>query len=81
MENYTTYDLEMNWSQKYATAVGLSTVDDKNIGIIRDFIKNKAKMGEEVLATFEELWIHGDEKTADRIAEFELMDMEELEGG
>ena len=37
--NYSSRDLEMDVSQKFATAVGLSSVDDEHFEVVRDFIK------------------------------------------
>ncbi len=67
--NYTNRDLEMNISEKFATAVGLSIVDENNLRTIRDFVR---LLGAEILATFDTLWIHGDEKRLEKIAEFKL---------
>lgn len=65
-ENYTERDLEMDTAEKFATAVGLSSVDDKNLETVRNFVM---KLGAEMVATFDNLWIHGDEKRLERIAE------------
>ena len=67
--NYTNRDLEMNLSEKFATAVGLSSVDEKNLRRVREFVK---LLGPEICATFDTLWIHGDEKRLEIIAEIKL---------
>ena len=64
--NYTERDLEMNIAEKSATAVGLSVVDEENLEVVREFVN---KLGAEVLAIFDNLWIKGDEKRLERIAE------------
>ena len=76
--NYTSRDLEMNVSEKYATAVGLSAVDEKNLITVRNFV---AKLGAEILSTFENLWIHGDNKRLEKIAEIKLMELSEEDIG
>lgn len=75
-DNYTEADLEMNLSKKYATIVGLSAVDKENIEIVRNFVK---KLGSEILAVFDNLWIQNDEKRLEVIAELKAQDV--LEGG
>ena len=50
----------------FATAVGLSSVDENNLETVRNFV---AKLGGEIRGTFDNLWIHGDENRAERIAE------------
>jgi hypothetical protein len=67
--NYTNRDLEMNISEKFATAVGLSSVDEKNLRRVREFVK---LLGPEICATFDTLWIHGDERRLEIIAEIKL---------
>ncbi len=63
---YTDEYLEMDMSQKFITAVGLSFVDDENFEIVRDFMK---KLGEEPRAVFEGMWAAGDEERLDKIKE------------
>lgn len=70
--NYTDIDLEMNTSEQFATAVGLSSVDEENLKIVRDFVM---KLGPEIVATFDNLWIHGDEDRLERIAELRAIDL------
>ena len=74
--NYTSRDLEMDVSEKYATAVGLSAVDEQNFVTVRKFV---SKLGAEILSTFENLWVHGDNKRLEKIAELKLMEL--AEGG
>ena len=69
--NYSESDLEMNISQKFATAVGLSSVDDEHFEIVRDFMK---QIGAEPRAAFEAMWTHGDEKRLERLAELQMAD-------
>lgn len=69
--NYSELDLEMNLSQKFATASGLSSVDDEHFKIVRDFMK---KVGPEPKAAFESMWTHGDEKRLEYLAELQLED-------
>ena len=69
---YTRQDLEMNLAERFATAVGLSSVDEKNLETVRSFV---ARLGGEIRGTFDNLWIHGDEKRAERIAELQIKDL------
>ena len=69
--NYTNRDLEMDVSQKFATAVGLSSVDEEHFEIVRDFMK---KIGAEPRAAFESMWTHGDEKRLEKLAEVQMAD-------
>ncbi len=65
--NYSDQGLQyMDISEKYATAVGLSFVTDENLEVVRNFI---TKLGPEIVATFDSLWVHGDDKRLERIAE------------
>lgn len=73
--NYSNRDLEMNAAEKFATAVGLSSVDDDNFGIVRDFMKH---IGAEPRAVFESMWACKDERRLEKIAELQ---MEELSDG
>ncbi len=72
--NYTEEDLEMNTAQKFATAVGLSSVDDSNLLTIRNFVM---KLGPEIGATFDSLWSHGDESRLEKIAELKMVELSE----
>ena len=69
--NYSERDLEMDVSQKFATAVGLSSVDDKHFEVVRDFMK---QVGAEPRAAFESMWTHGDERRLERLAEVQMAD-------
>lgn len=72
--NYTDSDLEMNMAEKFATAVGLSSVDETNVTIIRNFVRI---LGAEILATFDSLWTMGDEHRLEKIAELKMMELNE----
>lgn len=69
--NYSSADLNMNVAQKFATAVGLSSVDEEHFIIVRDFMK---KVGAEPRAAFESMWARGDEKRLEIIAEAQMAD-------
>ena len=59
---------EMNISEKYNLAVGLSVVDKENLEIVRDFVYN---VGKEIGATFDTLWAHGSEERLEYLLEIE----------
>lgn len=67
--NYSEGDLEMDVSQKFATAVGLSSVDEEHFEIVRDFMK---QVGAEPRAAFEAMWIHGDESRLEHLLEIQI---------
>lgn len=67
--NYTERDLQMNTSEIYATAMGLSQVDEVNFAKVREFV---LKLGGEPCAIFDSLWIHGDEARMEIVAEARL---------
>ena len=69
--NYSSRDLEMDVSQKFATAVGLSSVDDEHFEVVRDFMK---QVGAEPRAAFESMWTHGDERRLEKLAEVQMSD-------
>ena len=75
--NYSSRDLELNISQKFAIAVGLSSVDDEHFDVARDFMKS---LGAEPRAAFETMWAHGDEKRLEHLAEAKMTD-DLLQGG
>ena len=75
--NYSSGDLQMDVSQKFATAVGLSSVDEEHFGVVRDFMK---QVGAEPRAAFESMWAHGDERRLEKIAELQIADSF-LQGG
>ena len=62
----------MDVSQKFATAVGLSSVDDEHFEIVRDFMK---RVGAEPRAAFESMWVHGDESRLERLLEIQMSEM------
>ena len=66
--NYNEEDLEMSISEKYNTAVGLSSVSTEHIEVVRDFVK---KLGPEICAIFDTLWAHGDNERLEKIMELE----------
>jgi len=68
-ENYTDRDLQMNTSEIYATAMGLSQVDEANFAKVREFV---LKLGGEPCAIFDSLWARGDEARMEIIAEARL---------
>ncbi len=70
--NYSEWDFEMDVSQKFATAVGLSSVDDEHFEIVRDFMK---RVGAEPRAAFESMWVHGDESRLERLLEIQMSEM------
>ena len=58
--NYSEDDLKkMNISEKFATAIGLSKCDKKDLEVVKGFV---SKLGAEVLATFEVLTTYKEEK-------------------
>ena len=59
----------MNLAEKFATAVGLSSVDEENFEVVRQFVK---KLGNEVRATFESIWTQKDEKRLEILAEIQM---------
>lgn len=67
--NYRDEDLQMNTSEIYATAMGLSQVDEANFEKVREFV---LKLGGEPCAIFDSLWIHGDESRMEIVAEARL---------
>lgn len=75
--NYNNADLEMDTAQKFATAVGLSSVSEEHVEVVRNFMK---KLGAEPRAAFESMWTHGDKKRLELLAELQLKD-EEVYGG
>ena len=68
--NYDKKEIEdMNVSEKYITAVGLSCVNEKNLEKVRNFV---GTMGEEILSTFDSMWANGNEKRLQKIAELKM---------
>ncbi len=56
----------LNLAEKYATIMNLSQVGEENLECVRDFV---SLMGKEFLATFDSLWIHGDNERLKVIAD------------
>ena len=82
-ENYTQRDIQvLNISERYATTMGLSQVDDNNLEKVRNFVVGLgaefgAIFGAEFGAIFDALWTHGDESKLERLAEVKLAEMSE----
>ena len=73
--NYSEEEIKyLNTSERYATALHLSQVDEENLEVVRDFTK---KLGEECRAVFDNLWTNGDESRLEKIAELQLSEEEE----
>ena len=68
---YSKEDLNMDVSQCFATAVGLSSVDEEHFEEVREFM---GYLGAEPRAVFESMWAYGDEKRLEKIAEVKLKD-------
>ena len=56
----------LDLAEKYATIMNLSQVGEENLECVRDFV---SLMGKEILATFDSLWIHGDNERLEVIAD------------
>ena len=67
--NYSWKDFEMKLDERFATAVGLSRVEEKDLKVVREFVR---KLGAEIQATFDSLWAQGDEKRLEKLAEAEI---------
>ena len=63
--NYSKSDLEMNLDEKFATAIGLSSCEEKDLSVVREFV---GKLGVEIQATFDVVWSQGDEERLEKIA-------------
>ena len=71
--NYTDRDIQaLNTAERYATAMGLTQVDDDNLEKVRGFV---TRLGAEFGAIFDALWTHGDESKLERLAEAKLAEM------
>ena len=71
--NYTDRDIQaLNTAERYATAMGLTLVDDDNLEKVRGFVTG---LGAEFVAIFDALWTHGDESKLERLAEAKLAEM------
>ena len=67
--NYDEKDLEINLAEKFATAVGLTSANEKELTHVREFMK---KLGKETLAAFESMWAHGNEKRLEKLLEIKM---------
>ena len=71
--NYTDRDIQtLNTAERYATAMGLTLVDDDNLEKVRGFV---TRLGAEFVAIFDAIWTHGDESKLERLAEAKLAEM------
>ncbi len=71
-DNYTEKDIEeLNTSERYATTMGLSQVDETNLEKVREFV---GKIGAEFTSMFDLLWTHNDESRLEKIAELNVSD-------
>ena len=69
-ENYSDTDIEeLNTSERYATVMCLSQVDEENLEKVRSFV---TYLGNEFVAIFDALWAHGEEDRLERLAEIRL---------
>ena len=68
----------LNVSEKYATTMNLTQVDEKNLEKVRNFAK---RLGKEFCSLFESMWIRNDDARLELIAEARLADNLELERG
>ncbi len=67
---YSGLDIQsLNTASRYATTMGLSQVDEKNMAKVRSFV---ISLGAEFGAIFDSLWSHGDESRLELIAEARL---------
>ena len=74
-DNYTYEDVySLNTAERYATTMGLTQVGEDNLDKVRGFMN---LLGAEFCAIFDSLWIHGDEKRLEIIAEAKLAGIEE----
>ena len=78
-DNYSDREINaLNVSEKYATTMNLTQVDEKNLEKVRNFTK---RLGKEFCSLFESMWIHNDDARLELIAEARLADNLELERG
>jgi len=59
----------LNTSEKYATAMGLSSVDEENFEKVRKFVGN---LGKEFTSLFDNLWAKNDESRLEKVAEIKI---------
>ena len=64
--DYSRRYLEMTLSEKFATAVALSSVDDEHFDDIRNFME---QVGEKPKEVFESLWAYGNKERLEKIIE------------
>lgn len=77
--NYTQEEVSrMNTAVKFATAIGLTSVDKDHFEIVRDFMK---ELGAEPKAAFESMWTHGNEERLEHLAELRLKEQSMEQGG
>ena len=78
-DNYSDREINaLNVSEKYATTMNLTQVDEKNFEKVRNFTK---RLGKEFCSLFESMWTHNDDARLELIAEARLADNLELERG
>ena len=71
-DNYSDREINaLNVSEKYATTMNLTQVDEKNLEKVRNFTK---RLGDEFCSLFESMWIHNDDARLELIAEARLKD-------
>jgi len=68
-DNYRHEDLQMNMAERYATVIGLASVDEANFIKVRKFV---SKLGPELLSLFESLWSKDNPERLEKIAEVKL---------
>lgn len=64
--NYDPSDIPRNMDQRTAMALGLQNVDERNVGVVRDFIRKY--LGAENLAMFDSVWTSDSPERAIQIA-------------
>ena len=70
--NYNSSDYNGNISEKYATVLALSQVDEANVAIVRNFVK---KMGLELLTLFDQFWSNGNPERAKQLEDIQSMEL------
>ena len=63
----------LNTTQRYATVVEISKVDEENIGVVREFAKS---LGGEYRALFDSIWTKDNEERLEIIAELKMKERE-----
>ncbi len=78
-DNYDDNIFNMDIASKYIVVSNLSMVDEENLEKVREFV---LKLGKEMAAVFDSLWIRGDTLRAEKIAELRVSDLDFVsEGG